>query len=75
MNVKSKYDPDDSEARQSKKQYMFLGYSNYNSRGGAGLSDGGGMIRSPHYFDAILEKLGLKKKPGRRSEGEKQETR
>ena len=68
MNVKSKYDSDESESRPAKKQFMFLGYGNYNSRGGTGLFDGGGMLRSSHYFDIIFEKLGLKKKPRYRSE-------
>jgi hypothetical protein len=62
MNVKSKFDIDGDAVMQPKKQYMFLGYGNYNSRGGLGLFDGGGMLRSPHFFDAIFEKLGLKKK-------------
>jgi hypothetical protein len=63
MNVKSKDDPDESESKPPKKQFMFLGYGNYNSRGGASLFDVGGLVRSPHYFDIIFEKLGLKKKP------------
>ena len=69
MNVKSKY-MDEPEVTEPKKEFMFLGYGNYSSRGGPGLFDGGGMIRSPRYFDAIFEMLHLKKKPHLRSEGE-----
>ena len=70
MNVKSKFDSDEPQSRPPKKKFMFLGYGNYNSRGGTGLFDGGGMIRSASYFEIIFEKLGLKKKPRHRSEGE-----
>ena len=70
MNVKSKYDDDGVDAREPKKKFMFMGYGSYGPRGGPGIFDGGGMIRSPRYFDAIFEKLGLLKKPRHRSEGE-----
>ena len=70
MNPKSKFDQDVPEALEPQKKFMFMGYGAYGPRGGPGVFDGGGMIRSPRFFDAIFEKLGLLKKPRHRSEGE-----
>ncbi|HTX92140.1 MAG TPA: hypothetical protein VMC09_13080 [Anaerolineales bacterium] len=69
MNVESKYDAGQGEAPEPKKKYMFLGYGGYNSRGGGQL-EVGAISRSPHFFDAVFEALGLKKKIRRCSEGE-----
>ena len=49
MNVKSKYDPDESESKPPKKQFMFLGYGNYNSRGGAASSTSAACF-APHII-------------------------
>jgi hypothetical protein len=70
MNPKSKYDQSEPEIPEPKKKYMFLGYGGYNSRGGGQLFDGGGISRSPNFFEPVFEMLGLKKKPHHRSEGE-----
>ena len=70
MNLQSKYAEGGMQAKEPKKKFMFMGYGAYGPRGGPSIFDGGGMIRSPRYFDAIFEKLGLLKKPRHRSEGE-----
>jgi len=71
MNVKSKDDTDADQARQPKKKYMWLGYGEYSNLTGVapGRLLDGGMARSPNFFDAIFEMLGIKKKVKRRSEG------
>ena len=69
MNLKSKYDDTDA-VREPKKKYYWLGYGN-PSQGGAGRR--GAMFASVwdnHMFDIILEKLGIKKKPRNRFEGD-----
>jgi hypothetical protein len=71
MNVKSKDEPGADQARHPKKKYLWLGYGEYSNLIGVGpgrLLDGG-MARSPNFFDAIFEMLGMKKKVRRRSEG------
>jgi hypothetical protein len=71
MNIKSKFDQQESENKEPKKKYMFLGYGGYNARGQGGPPGGeGGLIRSPHFFDSIFEMIGLKKKSRQRSEVE-----
>ncbi len=37
-------------SNRPKKQFMFLGYGNYNSRGGASLFDVGGLVTLPTLF-------------------------
>jgi len=68
MNVKSKYDMSD-EPREPKKKYLWLGYGTSNQ--GRDIRSGmSAVVWDPHTFDVIFEKLGLKKKKRRRSEGE-----
>ncbi len=70
MNVKSKFDTSD-EGKESKKRYMYLGFSNASQFGGANSRfRGPASFGNPHFFDLIFEKLGIKKKSRRRSEGE-----
>ncbi len=72
MNVKSKYDEGDAAKEPGKKKYMFLGYGNSSYSGGPQRRGGfaGSAVPGLHVFDIILEKLGIKKKVRRRSEGE-----
>ncbi len=67
MNVKSKYDESDV-AREPKKKYIWLGYGNTSQGDVRGRMTG--IVWDTHTFDTIFEKLGLKKKTRKRSEGE-----
>ncbi len=73
MNVKSKFDDSDT-VKEPKKKYYFLGYSNSAYRGGGERRGFGGnsgtAVLDLHMFDILLEKLGIKKKVRRRSEGD-----
>ena len=70
MNVKSKYDTEGEEVREPKKKYLWLGYGQSNQTGGGGRGRMMGGVWDIHTFDFIFEKLGLKKKNRKRSEGE-----
>jgi hypothetical protein len=69
MNVKSKYDDSDA-VKEPKKQYYWLGYGNSSQGGADRRGTMTGTVWDTHMFDIILEKLGIKKKIRRRSEGE-----
>ena len=68
MSTKQKQE----RVKEEPKQYMFLGYGNYNNYGGGppGRMMDAGLARSPQLFDLFFEALGIKKKTRRRSEGE-----
>jgi len=70
MNVKSKYDTEGDAAKEPKKQYYWLGYGNPSYLAGDGRGRMMGGVWDAKTFDIIFEKLGLKKKIHRRSEGE-----
>jgi hypothetical protein len=70
MNVKSKFDTEDDAVREPKKQYYWFGYGNPNQLGGDGRGRLMGGIWDSKTFDGIFEKLGLKKKTRKRSEGD-----
>ncbi len=69
MNVKSKYDETDA-VKEPKKKYLWLGYGNSSQGGGDRRGAQMGFVWDTHMFDIVLEKLGIKKKVRRRSEGE-----
>jgi hypothetical protein len=69
MNVKSKFDTSD-EPKEPKKKYLWLGYGNTNQGGRDTRGSMSAVVWDPHTFDVIFEKLGLKKKKRKRSEGE-----
>ena len=70
MNVRSKYAEDENEVPKEKKKYLPVGYGGPNTGGRAGFSLDGRIGQAGGLFDIIFEKLGIKKKARRRSEGE-----
>jgi len=69
MNVKSKYDETDA-VKEPKKKYYWLGFGNASPTGDTRRGYLGATLWDLHMFDIILEKMGIKKKVRRRSEGE-----
>jgi hypothetical protein len=69
MNVKSKYDETDA-VKEPRKKYYWLGYGNASQGGADRRGYMAASIWDLHMFDIVLEKLGVKKKVRRRSEGE-----
>ena len=70
MNVRIKDAEDDDALPKEKKTYLPVGFGGPNSGGRGGASLDGRFGQAGGLFDIIFEKLGIKKKPRRHSEGE-----
>ena len=70
MNVRSKYAEDENAAPAEKKKYLPVGFGGPNTGGRGGFPLDGRIGQAGGLFEMIFEKLGIKKKSRKRSEGE-----
>jgi hypothetical protein len=70
MNVRSKYAEDENAVPKEKKKYLPIGYGGPNTGGRGGMPVDGRFGQASGLFDIFFEKLGIKKKSRKRSEGE-----
>ncbi len=62
MNVHSRFAPDETEAKEPRERFLWLGYGFYNTTGLCTGRMDAGWVRNPAMLDPIFEAIGLKEK-------------
>lgn len=63
---------DDDPREQKKKKYLWFGYGGYSNYGEFGPTNPGNIRADPGIFDKLFEIFGVKEKPKKESEKDRQ---